>query len=166
VPSETVINKQIAGRLKALAKEVSGQNRRSPNNMRIDLFKLKQHKLDLRFFRGMLVKALWCNDTQVDSRYSGWYTARVIGKGNLKGTYELQFDDPSATYDQNRHVRNPPYKGERSDDAVGQHLGDGAAAIKLVADDDEDFWSSDVDVYTRSCAEGHGCGTRTPTQSV
>jgi hypothetical protein len=63
-----------------------------------------------------------------------WFTARVLGKGNSIGTYELHFD-PCASNDndeEDTHPRTSPFAGVR-DGRSG--LAKGAAVIKELTGD-------------------------------
>lgn len=74
------------------------------------------------------------NDTVIDESYNGWYVARVIGKGNSRGTLELLFDDGHW------HARSPLFTGARDEESG---LATGAVAIKVLTEPDF-TWDSEL----------------------
>ena len=70
----------------------------------------------------------------IDEAYDGWYVARVIGKGNSRGTLELLFDDGE------RHPRSRPFTGPRNEESG---LATGAVAIKVLTEPDF-TWDSEL----------------------
>ena len=103
--------------------------------MRTDVYaRWKRPQVDLRFFRGQRVTARFMNDTQIAAKFKTvWFTARVLGKGNSIGTYELHFD-PCASNDndeEDTHPRTAPFAGVRD----GSGLAKGAAVMKELTGD-------------------------------
>ena len=61
-------------------------------------------------FRGMRVRCRYTSHTKIHRDHKNrWYTGRIIGNGNVLGTFEVLFDPEQGANDEedDRHLRTP-----------------------------------------------------------